>query len=184
MELPKGRLPGEEFRLIEGFEAYCISNYGRVCSRWKRASIGNGQELTKHWRYLNPAKDKDGYLRISLFSGFNEVKHAKIHILVLETFVGLKPEGYECRHLDGRRLNNHVGNLCWGTHIDNIRDKDLHETHNKGISHNMVKLTESDVLEIRARVKANESQTGLAKEYEVSDATISRIINFSSWKHI
>ena len=40
---------------------------------------------------------------------------AYIHVLVLETFVGPRPEGYEADHADDDGFNNWLGNLQWVT---------------------------------------------------------------------
>jgi Mor family transcriptional regulator len=60
----------------------------------------------------------------------------------------------------------------------------LHQ-HNYTASHiHVYKLTEEDVIEILAKYKAGYRQCDLAKEYNVADATIHRILNGISWKHI
>ncbi|MFM7012619.1 MAG: HNH endonuclease signature motif containing protein [Betaproteobacteria bacterium] len=38
----------------------------------------------------------------------------KVHQMVLETFVGPKPEGMQTRHLNGVRTDNRLENLKWG----------------------------------------------------------------------
>lgn len=38
--------------------------------------------------------------------------------LVLETFVGPKPKGMKCIHLDGDLENNRLDNLVWGPKDD------------------------------------------------------------------
>jgi Mor family transcriptional regulator len=48
----------------------------------------------------------------------------------------------------------------------------------------MSKLTEADVVAIRAAHEAGELNTDLAIRYNVSKLTISKIVNRRSWKHI
>ena len=44
-------------------------------------------------------------------------------VLILETFKGPKPSPeYECCHRDDDRSNNHIDNLYWGTHAENMKD--------------------------------------------------------------
>jgi len=50
---------------------------------------------------------------------------------MLAAFHGEKPDGYEARHLDGDKLNNHPSNLAWGTHSENECDKMKHGTQRK-----------------------------------------------------
>lgn len=47
-----------------------------------------------------------------------------------------------------------------------------------------VKLTEADVVQIRARVAAGESMYSLAPQYGVSDATIRDAVARRTWKHV
>lgn len=67
------------------------------------------------------------YLRVSI----NKTKF-DVHQLILEAFVGQRPDGRECRHLDGNPLNNCASNLCWGTHKENQQDRAVHGTGNQG----------------------------------------------------
>lgn len=67
-------------------------------------------------------------------------KPHEVHKVVMEAFVGPCPEGMEVRHLDGNPDNNcwapgneeetvaAGGNLIYGTHAENIRDKKRHGT--------------------------------------------------------
>lgn len=49
--------------------------------------------------------------------------HRRVHHLVLETFVGSRPKGLNALHDDDDRRNNHVSNLRWGTHSENMQDR-------------------------------------------------------------
>lgn len=54
------------------------------------------------------------YLRIRLPKAAAEArghKTAAVHSLVLETFVGPKPEGYDADHIDSTKTNNRLDNL-------------------------------------------------------------------------
>ena len=48
------------------------------------------------------------------------------HRLVLATFVGPRPPGGQCRHLNGKRSDNRVSNLRWGTPVENMQDRISH----------------------------------------------------------
>lgn len=54
---------------------------------------------------------------------------AKVHQLVLEAFVGPRPEGMVTRHLNGDPSDNRLTNLAWGTHAENNADTVQHGTH-------------------------------------------------------
>lgn len=73
----------------------------------------------------------------------------------------------------------------WNTPSANQMDKVAHGTHNRGVRHNMVKLTEAAVLSIRAEYRRGRvRQQDLADKHEVSVATISMIVNRKVWAHL
>lgn len=54
------------------------------------------------------------YLRVTLpvaAQRLRGTKTAAVHNLVLETFVGPKPEGYDADHIDSTKTNNRLDNL-------------------------------------------------------------------------
>lgn len=53
-------------------------------------------------------------------------KTRKVHVAVLEAFVGPRPEGMQALHNNGDPSDNTVENLRWGTASDNMKDKSLH----------------------------------------------------------
>jgi hypothetical protein len=74
-----------------------------------------------------------------------------VHALVLRTFVGDAPSAaHQCAHGDGNRSNNTVGNLRWATGVENMADRVLHGTANRGERHGMAKLTAAQVRAIRS----------------------------------
>ena len=83
-----------------------------------RASNQEGApyQLTQH-------KNKSGYLQVNLLVHGIEFSR-RVHTLVLETFVGPKPDGMECCHYpDSNKENNNLNNLRWDTHSENAKDK-------------------------------------------------------------
>lgn len=101
--------PSESWKTIGDYE---VSNYGRVITHMKNRHI-----------LVKAHPDKDGYMQI----GTNGKTH-KVHHLVLNAFIGLRPKGMEACHNDGNPANNHISNLRWDTHGNNERDKYLHGT--------------------------------------------------------
>jgi len=77
--------------------------------------------------------------------------------------------------------------LRLGTHQENMDDRTNQGrgANLKGEQHPIAKLTENQVIEIRARYAAGGiTQQKLADEYGVSQGIISDIINRTSWSHI
>lgn len=51
-----------------------------------------------------------------------------VHVMVLEAFVGPRPDGYHAAHEDGTRDNNRLSNLAWKTPAENAADRRRHGT--------------------------------------------------------
>jgi len=92
------------------------------------------------------------------------------------------PEGYVIRHKCRNRNCVNPEHLETGTPAENCADKLRDGTQPRGENAGKAKLTEAQVLDIRAR--ATEYQDDLAKEFGVKQAHISSIILRKSWKHI
>lgn len=172
----------EEFKILNVFPAYRISNFGRIQSRWQRISAYRGFNIIKEdiWRDLKPKDDGNGYLQVHLTDGKNR-KTYRIHTLVAIYFLQ-KPhkKGLVIRHLDSNSKNNHIDNLAFGTYIENENDKIANGTWNT--RRGGAKITTDQVRKIRLKLKEGVNQKKLAKEYNVSRPTITRIANYTIWK--
>ncbi len=131
---------------------------------------------------LLPWIDSSGYHQVALHGG-NGNRLVHVHTLVLTVFVGPRPDGMECRHLDGSRTNNHVTNLAWGTKIEK-HDRILHDTSSKGEKNGCAKLTADNVLQIRQRRANGETYRIIATDFHVSICNIFNIVRRNTWKHI
>ena len=76
------------------------------------------------------------------------------------------------RHLDGNALNNHFGNLAWGSPKENEADKRAHGRILAGSKHPQAKLSEADAQAIRA---SRETGVALAKRFGVAPSQICAI---------
>ena len=107
---------------------------------------------------------------------------ARVHRLVCLAFRGEAPSPeHEAAHLNGNPMDNRAANLAWKTKSGNEADKVGHETGNRGSRHGMSKLTEDHVRELRALAASGEPQKDLAIRYNVSQTTISNILNGRTW---
>ncbi len=70
---------------------------------------------------------------------------------MLMAFRGLPEEdNMDACHDDGNKLNNTLGNLKWGTRLENMRDKVRHGTVPTGENHFKAKITNEQVELIRS----------------------------------
>ena len=171
----------EEFRDVPGYEGfYQVSDQGNVISLVRLTPDAIARGVRKAKQSLAFGKNKQGRLQVTLCKG-GFAKRFQVHTLVLLAFVGPRPEGTECRHLDGDHTNNVLTNLEWNTHTVNMRDKDSHGTQVVGEVHFKAKLTEQDVREIRA---SSATERELAFTYAVSQVAIHFIRTRKTWKHV
>lgn len=168
---------GTEVKTIPGFPDYAISRDGRVWSKPRKYSTHNG-------KWLIPQCKVDGHLGLRL-SERGQGYSRPIHRLMLETFIGPRPDGLECRHLNGNKQDNRLSNLCWGTRSENEKDKVRHGTANLGERHGQSKLSEQNVRMIIYMYRTGLFlQREIAEIYNISISIISRIVNKQIWKHL
>lgn len=112
------------------------------------------------------------------FSG----KRYYVHRLVCEDVHGPSPEGHQAAHSCG---NGHLGcvarpHISWKTRSENQMDRIEHGTSNRGERCASAKLSKDDVREIR-NLFGIKSQSSIAKQFGVRDATIDAIRTRRSW---
>ena len=120
-----------------------------------------------------PMRVHDGYYRVNLRDGNTPAKicPVPVHKLVLETFVGPRPDGYVCRHLNGNPLDNRLDNICWGTPKENAQDSIKHGTAvclRHGEQSVASKLSNEDIKAIRELYEAGHLRSELATMYHIS----------------
>lgn len=176
--------PIEEWRPIPGHPGYEASSLGNV--RGVDRTLSDG----RRWRGLimRQKVSRYGYMVIALAMGGGRYRHAGVHNLVLETFVGPRPTAeHEAAHFDGDPANNRLDNLRWATPAENAGDRDRHGRtfHPKGTLHPMAKLDAESVLLMR-QMKRSGSATvdDMARMTGVSRWTIFDALSGRTWSHI
>jgi hypothetical protein len=142
--------------------------------RFKVSSLGRTRFEGKPPKTIKPRKN--GYYFVCTYLG-KKVQYP-VHQMVLETFIGVRPPGATCSHLDGNPSNNVLTNLAWETHSVNCMRKHQHGTSQGGERNGSAKLTQLQVAEIRASKLGSRR---LAPIYGVSDAHIRNIRRGDTW---
>lgn len=167
-----------KMKAVDGWPGYFVSRSGNLYT-----TKSNSGKADKPIRKMFPAL-RDGYPRVRL-SYRGKQRNVGVHTLVLETFIGRKPPRKVARHLNGRRVDNRVKNLRWGTSSKNRMDMWRHGTMPHGSGLHSSKLTERIVTTLRkAYATGRVTQANLAKRYGVDEKTVSSAITGALWKHV
>lgn len=103
----------------EGF--YEVSDQGRVRSLDRTIIRSDGKVKRFRGKFLAPQDDGKGYPQVSL-SRNAKPRTYHIHRLVLDAFVGPRPEGKETCHGNDVSDDNLLENLRWDYHPANQRE--------------------------------------------------------------
>jgi hypothetical protein len=173
-----------EYREIPGWPGYRVTSRGEVQSCFARAAGGKGRWVRGElWRPLSVSLDPTGRQCVRLSCGKKKA-NARVHRLVLLAFVGPCPVGMECCHENGDPIDNRVENLRWGTHTDNMADRNRHGNYTRGSRHFNAKLTEDDVRAMRRLKREGWSLLKLARRFSIAKTTVAQIVRGQFWKHV
>ena len=146
----------EEFKKIDGYENYEVSNLGNV-------------KNTKTNRILKPQKNR-GYYNVDLYK--NGIKQTLIiHRLVGYAFIPNPENLREIDHIDRDRTNNSISNLRWVSRSNNNRNKPKKQnTSSKymGVSFNKAKR------KYRAQIRIENKQIHIGYYEKEEDAAKAR----------
>lgn len=102
---------------INGYEGkYQVSNHGNVKNVGFYVKSKNNSKAYVNPRMLKHLPTDIGYLRVCL-SG----KYFSVHRLVALHFIPNPEDKKTVNHKDGDKSNNHVNNLEWNTHSENLK---------------------------------------------------------------
>ena len=108
----------EEWRTIEGYPNYQVSNLGRVKSLERKVKSKGGYRIIKETLLKYDVSNR-GYLRVHLYKN-NKSKKFTVHRLVAEAFIPNPNNLPQCNHRDECKTNNKVDNLEWCTNEYNM----------------------------------------------------------------
>lgn len=171
----------EQWKSVCGWAGlYEVSNMGRIRSVQREGTSSFG--VRKYGgKLINPITHKTtGYLVVNLTNKTIR-KQLLLHRIVLESFVGVAPDGFEACHNNGIRTDPRLENLRWDTRKGNHADKKCHGTWQGGEKNPSRKLTEDQA---RAIKTAGEQIDALAEKYGVSRGCIEKVRYGATWAHV
>lgn len=187
--------PTERWLPVPGYEGlYEVSDLGRVRSLDREITdfLPEGRYRTRPGRRVRRLKGRMLKPYIGKGSSWNYPvvgllrdgveKSRLVHHLVLEAFIGPRPEGQEARHGPAGKTDASLANLCWGTRAENIADRLRDGQDNNGERGGRAKLTWEAIEDIRRRVAAGETQRSVARRYGVTFQNISIIVSGKTWR--
>lgn len=164
-----------------GFDGYYeASDLGRVRSISRQVAFGKNKTRTTESRILRPIAGTRGYPVVNLTRPGKRAQKF-LHHVVLEAFLGERPDGTQACHNNGDRDDARLVNLRWDTPSSNHKDKRKHGTWQVGERANNVKLTEKIVLTIRAK---GLTAAQASREFGLSKTNAARIVNHKTWTYL
>lgn len=165
----------------EGF--YEVSDMGRVRSLDRWAAVrGDGRRLIKG-RVLKTPTDSWGYPIVHL-QVRERSQTVRIHLLVLEAFVGSRPAGLEGCHENDNKLDARLNNLRWDTPASNRQDAIRNDRTTKGVRNPTARLTEKDVQNIRTLCFRGWRASLIAEVFGIDRKQVRNIRNGVQWAHV
>jgi hypothetical protein len=132
------------------------------------------------WLWLR-SRDRKGY---GFYSGITGNGSRSAHRASWEIANGPIPLGFFVLHKCDTPQCVNPDHLELGTHKKNMDDAKLRGLFAVGEAHPSAKLTDVDVMEIRRRLAADETQVSIAPLFNVSQSHISAIHLNKKWKHL
>ena len=159
----EGQLP--RMAVVAGFSRYAVTEDGQIINRKTRRVL---RQYLNNW----------GYSYVGIIDDTGKQRWKRVHRIVLAAFTP-NPEGYsECHHIDSDKTNNHLLNLQWVTHKQNLLHwRDFIST--KPDSH--FRLTMADATVIRKRYAEGCTQAELAEDYGVHVSTVADVLRNRTW---
>lgn len=184
----------EQWKEIEGFVGYEVSDQGRV-----RSFRGDGLDsLRSNPKILKPQLH-NGYRQIPLYRDvtLDSTKTFKVARLVATYFKPNHENKPTVNHINGIKTDDRAVNLEWATYSENTKhaykhglnyvsekQKEATSIANRGSKHGNSKLKENDVIKILSLRNNGLTYKEIANKFNISYDTVGNIVRGETWTHI
>ena len=113
----------EQWKDIEGFPGYQVSNQGNYRSIDRTIELKNGNTRRIKGQQLKTFVNQYGYEVATLYAPGKRAHKELMHRLVAKAFLP-NPDGLPTvDHINGNRVDNRADNLRWATQQDNLNNR-------------------------------------------------------------
>ena len=161
----------QEYRPIPGLPDYYVSSDGQVAST-RRGSL----------KLIGAPKDRYGYPKLAVRYG-SEKKMVLVHAAVLMAWSRPRRDGEVTRHINNKKDDNRLINLCWGSVSENANDRAVSGIH-KGCLNSQAKLNDEDVLRLRSEYKHKSLSVLCIENPDYSKFGIWAAVSGYTWGHL
>lgn len=182
--------PSVECRPVVGFPGYLIGVDGSVWSQWWPTRT-NGSSNKHHIDTSRPARRRatppdstsKGYPWLSLQKDGKQYLR-RVHVLMLETFVGPRPEGLMGLHRDDNPNNMSLTNLYWGTQAQNMRDSEVNGNRLRGEKCASAKMTSVVALAIIRLEAEGKDFNDISRVVGFHPSSVRHVLKGRTWSHV
>lgn len=177
----------EEWRYIDGFPGYEVSNLGRVRKK-KITGEGYGYPSIYHPIVVKNSKllgkrSEPWYPQVSIRNAEGVQKRINVHRLVAKAFLPPVEGKPQVNHKDGNKANSKLENLEWVDNSGNQKhafSTGLRVCPVRGENNPVGKLTAPQIREILS-LKGKLSQNEIARRFGINQSNVSRIFSKEKW---
>ena len=171
----------EEWRDINDFDGYEVSNFGNIRGKDRLKKGRHGLRLT-NGQPMKQVFNKKGYPEVRFRK---EGTHTKlVHRLVAKAFIPNHDNKSQVNHIDGNKLNNRADNLEWVNNSEN----QLHayklglQPSRAGENNSKAKITNKDVTLLKELYNYGKSVVEVSNIMNVSLDSTRQIIYGRTWR--
>lgn len=167
-------MSAEQWRCVDGFPHYMVSNHGRVRSLDRPSHPG---------RVLVPKVKASGYCHVNL-AEHGRVVTRSIHRLVAEAFID-NPGKPQINHKNGIKTDNRAENLEWCSAKENIAHTIRAGRHGSVPACNgRAILTDDAVRAIRQARQRGEKYKDICRRFVISKGCADKAARGETWRHV